>query len=190
MPKSNNKRGTLYVISAPSGGGKGTIIQRLLELRPDLHLSVSATTRVPRVGENDGEAYFFITHDEFRQMIDNDEFLEHAEYVGERYGTPKMPIYEAIDNGRDALLEIEVQGAKQVMGMDTGAVTIFIVPPSLDELERRLRGRGTDSEDKLIKRLERARLELEERHDYDHVVVNDDVARAAEEILGIIDGGG
>ena len=184
---TKNKKGRLIVISAPSGAGKGTVLKRVLEIRPDLHLSVSATTRAPRVGEVDGTAYYFVQREKFKEMISAGEFLEHAEFIGEHYGTLKNPVYELIDNGKVVLLEIEVQGAKQVMTMQPDAVSIFIVPPDLDELERRLRGRGTDDEDKLIKRLERAKVELEERHGYTHVVINDDATRAAEEILTIID---
>ena len=185
----NTEKGKLYVISAPSGTGKGTIIAKMLELRPELKLSVSATTRTPRKGEEHGKNYFFVTREKFEDMIARGEFHEYAEYVGEYYGTPKKPIYEHIENGNDVLLEIETQGAMQVMMMNPNAVSIFIVPPSLEELERRLRGRGTDSEDKLLHRLERARLELDYQNEYAPVVVNDDVTRAAEEILGIIDNG-
>jgi len=185
----NTDKGRLYVISAPSGTGKGTIIAKMLELRPELRLSVSAATRQPREGEMDGVNYFFVTREFFEDMIVRGEFLEYAEYVGEYYGTPKKPIHEHIEAGRDVLLEIETNGAMQVMMMNPDAVSIFIVPPSLEELERRLRGRGTDSEDKLIHRLERAKLELDYQDEYAHVVVNDDITTAAEEILGIIDGG-
>ena len=187
MKNKDRGRGQLVVISSPSGGGKGTIIRRMRELRPELHLSVSSTTRSPRDGETHGVEYYFTPREEFERMMAEEEFLEYAEYVGEYYGTPKKTIHEAIQNGKDILLEIEVQGAKQVMEIQPDAVTIFIVPPSLEELERRLRGRGTDSEEKLIKRLARAELELEERHAYNHVVVNDDVTRAAEEIIAIIE---
>jgi guanylate kinase len=185
----NTDKGRLYVISAPSGTGKGTIIAKMLELRPELKLSVSATTRAPREGEAHGVNYYFVTRAEFEDMIARGEFHEYAEYVGEYYGTPKKPIHEHMGNGKDVLLEIETQGAMQVMMMNPDAVSIFIVPPSLEELERRLRGRGTDSEDKLLHRLERARLELDYQGEYNHVVVNDDVTRAAEEILSIIDAG-
>ena len=183
-----NNKGRLFVVSAPSGAGKGTVIKELLKLKPELYLSVSVTTRAPRTGETDGEAYFFVTREQFEEMISRAQFFEHAEYVGEYYGTPKAPIYEAIERGQDVLLEIEVQGAKQVMTAAPEAVTIFIVPPSMEELERRLRGRGTDSEEKLKKRLAMARRELEEKSDYDHVVVNDvAAAAAAEEILAIME---
>jgi len=183
----NDKIGKLIVISAPSGTGKGTVIGQLLKKRREFVFSVSATTRSPRPGEADGVAYHFLTKDCFREMISNDEFLEYAEYVGNYYGTPIKPIKENIEKGITTILDIEVQGAKQVMAKMPEAITIFIVPPDMTELENRLRGRGTDSEEKLKARLERARLELEEQCHYDHVVVNDTVSRAADEILRIID---
>jgi len=182
----NDRKGCLAVISAPSGTGKGTVINRLLELNPEFVFSVSATTRAPRAGETDGVEYYFITKQRFRDMIDGGEFLEYAEYVGEFYGTPKKPIYDYMEAGRTVLLDIEVQGAKQVMQSQPDAITIFIVPPDMAELENRLRGRGTDSEEKLSARLRIAACELEEQIHYKHVVVNDKVSRAADEILSII----
>jgi len=158
-----------------------------MELRRDLVLSVSATTRSPRKGEEDGVSYYFVTRERFLEMIGREEFLEYAEYVGEFYGTPKKPIYENIGQGKDILLEIEVQGAKQIVEKEPDSISVFIIPPDIAELERRLRGRGTDSAEKLAARLERARLELEEKVHYSYVVVNDDVTRAAEEIISIID---
>jgi len=182
-----NKKGKLVIISAPSGTGKGTVINKLLELRPDFAFSVSATTRKPRSGETEGKSYYFLTHERFSEMIENNEFLEYAQYIGEYYGTPEKPVNEMIDNGITVILDIEVLGAKQIMLKRPDAVTVFITAPDMDELEKRLRGRGTDSEEKLIARLERARLELEEQCHYDHIVINDKVMRAAEEILSIID---
>jgi len=179
-------KGRIVIISAPSGAGKGTVIHRLLELCPELVFSVSATTRSPRVGEKEGVSYYFTTRERFVEMIDRDEFLEYAEYVGEFYGTPKKPIYDCLEGGKNVLLDIEIQGARQVIAKEPEAVTIFIVPPSMRELERRLRGRGTDSEAKLTARLERARIELNEKENYNHIVVNEQVSRAAEEILSII----
>ena len=179
--------GRLIVISAPSGTGKGTVIAKLLDLRPELVMSVSATTRQPRAGEVDGVSYHFLSAELFQGMIDRGEFLEYAEYAGDHYGTPKEPVLRSMDDGRDVLLEIEVKGARQVMALVQRSISIFIVPPDLDELERRLRGRGTDSEDKLRERLNIARAELEHKGEYMHVVVNDEVARAAEEILAILD---
>lgn len=183
----SNKKGRLFIISAPSGTGKSTIINHLLGYRNELVLSVSATTRAPRAGEIDGVSYHFVTREAFDEMIERDEFLEFATYVGEMYGTPKTPIFECINNGKDVLLEIEIQGAKQVRAKDPDAVSIFIVPPDMYELERRLRGRGTDSAAKLAARLERARQELDEKSFYDYTVVNDNIARAAWEIMSIID---
>jgi len=182
-----NDKGELVVISAPSGTGKGTVINKLLELRPEFVFSISATTRNPRPGETDGIEYNFLTKEEFRQMISRDEFLEYAEYVGEFYGTPIKSINEAIELGKTIILDIEVQGAKQVMTKLPNAKTIFIVPPDMKELENRLRGRGTDSEEKLAARLEKACQELNERGLYDHIVINDNVSRAANEIIKIID---
>ena len=182
----NSGKGRLIIISAPSGAGKDTIINRIMKLRPELALSVSATTRAPRIGEAEGVSYYFVTRERFCEMIEKGEFLEYANYVGEFYGTPMNPIKKHIDNGRDVLLEIEVQGARQVMTLAPDAITIFIVPPDMDELERRLRGRGTDSEEKLAARLERAKLELEDKTYYSHVIVNDDVNQAVEAILSII----
>ena len=183
---ARENRGRLIIISAPSGSGKGTVIQRILTLRPDIVFSVSATTRAPRPGEQEGISYRFVTPERFKEMIANDDFLEYAEYVGEFYGTPKMPIYESLEAGKDVLLDIEVNGASQVLAKIPDAETIFIIPPDMEELERRLRGRGTDGEEKLKARLERARQELEERSIYRHTVKNDTVKRAAAEIVSII----
>jgi len=183
----SNSKGRLVVISAPSGTGKGTVINELLKLRPELVFSVSATTRKPRPGETSGVEYHFLSQDQFNKMIENGDFLEYANYVGEFYGTPARPIKENIDTGVTVILDIEVQGAKQVMSKDIDALTIFITAPDMEELENRLRGRGTDTEEKIASRLERARQELEEKIHYDHIVVNDNALRAAEEILSIIE---
>ena len=182
----SSEKGRLIIISAPSGAGKGTVIERLMKLCPQLVLSVSATTRAPRAGEVDGISYDFVTREKFHEMIARDEFLEYAEYVGELYGTPIKQINEHIGNGRDVILEIEVQGAKQVMAVDPNALAVFIIPPDMEDLERRLRRRGSDLEEKLIARLEMARIELEERKHFAHVVLNDYVSRAAKEISLLI----
>jgi guanylate kinase len=182
----NNKKGKLIIVSAPSGGGKGTVLKRLFELNPDIKFSVSATTRKPRPGEIDGVSYFYISHDRFEEMIQNNDFLEHAKYINEYYGTPREFINDCINNGEDVLLEIEVLGAKQVMEQAPDAISIFIIPPDLEELERRLRGRGTDTEEKIISRLKRAEEELNEKEHYTHIVINDEVDRAANEILSLI----
>ena len=182
-----DKKGEIVVLSGPSGTGKGTIVSFLLKTHKDLVFSVSATTRAPRPGEEDGVAYHFISKETFGDMIARDEFLEYAEYVGEFYGTPKKPVYEHVAGGKYVLLDIEVMGARQVMRSEPNALTVFIVPPSIEELERRLRGRGTDSEEKLVARLAKARVELEEKVHYEYIVVNDMVERAAAEIAEIID---
>lgn len=183
----SSANGRLFIISAPSGTGKSTVINYLMRRRKEIVLSVSATTRPPRKDEVDGVSYHFVTRDEFQDMIGREEFYEYAEYVGEFYGTPKVPIFESVNNGKDVILEIEIQGAKQVMAKEPSAVSIFIVPPDMAELERRLRGRGTDSEEKLIARLERAGRELQEKGYYAHVIVNINVRQTAEEIMSIID---
>ena len=185
MSKSN--KGRLIIISSPSGGGKGTIIKQILEKRPDLCYSVSATTRAPREGEINGVSYHFISRDKFVEMIENKEFLEHAMYVDELYGTPKKYIEDIIESGKDVILEIEVQGAKQVFNQMPDALSIFIVPPSMEELERRLRNRGTDSGEKLNARLKIAHREMEEKINYKHTVVNDKLEETVNEILNIID---
>ena len=180
-------KGKLIVISGPSGAGKGTVIKKLLEMRPELKFSVSATTRMKRPNEVEGVHYYFILQEKFENMIENDEFLEWAIYVNNLYGTPREKISDHMRNGSTVILDIEIQGASQVMCKEPDAITIFILPPSEQELERRLRDRGTDSEEKRIARLERAKLEVLEKSKYKHVVVNDSVECAAEEILKIID---
>jgi guanylate kinase len=174
------------VIAGPSGVGKGTVVHRLLELVPDLYVSVSATTRRPRPGERDGVEYHFLGDDEFDRLIAEGELLEWAEIFGHRSGTPAGPIREVRAEGRDAVLEIDVQGAGIVRRMAPDAVLILLVPPSLDELERRLRTRATEDEDKLARRLARATEEMDQRGWFDHVVVNDDLERAASQVAAII----
>lgn len=180
------KKGKLIVVSGPSGAGKSTVIARLMKLRSDLCFSVSATTRQPRPGETDGKDYFFITREEFDHMVEADTLLEHAEYVGNCYGTPRGYVEQKQAEGLNVLLDIEVQGARQVCGKTTEAVTIFVIPPSLKELERRLRGRHTDAEEKICCRMERAHKEYREADFYDYIVINDDPDRAARELDAII----
>ena len=179
-------KGKLIVISGPSGAGKSTVAFKAMEGRDDLCFSTSVTTRQPRPGEVDGREYFFIQAQEFIRMIDNDELLEHAQYVSNFYGTPRKYVEEMLASGKNVLLDIEVQGARQVREKMPEAVMIFFVPPSLEELERRLVGRGTDSPEVIRSRLERARQEYKEADVYDYIIVNDDVDRAAAELSAII----
>ena len=180
------EKGLLIVMSGPSGAGKSTVIAALMKRRSDIRFSVSATTRDPRPGEEDGVNYFFRTREEFERMIAQDAFLEHAEYVGNRYGTPAAPVDECLAGGWNVLLDIEVQGAAQVLQKRPDAVSVFLAPPSLGELERRLRGRGTDTEEKIAGRLETARRECALANNYTYIVVNDDADKAARELDAII----
>lgn len=181
-----NKRGMLIILSGPSGSGKGTIVQQLLNERDDTVLSVSATTRAPRAGEREGVHYYFISRKEFEKLIKNDELLEYAEYNGNYYGTPAKPVKKFLDEGKNVILEIEVQGAEKVMDNQSGFVSIFITTPSLSELERRLRQRGSETDDSIEQRMKIARWELSRAFRYDYVVLNDDVSLAVERIQTII----
>jgi guanylate kinase len=174
------------VIAGPSGAGKSTIVRRLLERKP-FRFSVSATTRAPRPGEVEGVHYRFMDVLEFRRMVDDSEFLEWAEYGSNLYGTPLEPVLETLDRGEDVLLEIEVQGARQVREVYPAALMIFIRAPSLDELARRLRSRGDTSEDQIERRLDIARWELAIAESlFDHVVVNEDIDESTEEVLELV----
>ena len=175
-----NQRGKLIVISGPSGAGKSTVVFKALEGREDVCFSVSATTRKPRPGEIDGKEYFFVDLDKFRDMVANDEFLEHAEYVANSYGTPKAYVEKKLSEGMNVLLDIEVQGALQVHRKMPEAVMVFIIPPSMKELEKRLRSRGTDSERKIEARLIRAKEEYAAADFYDYIIINDDADKAAK----------
>ena len=182
-----NERGKLIVISGPSGAGKSTVVFQAIEGRNDVCFSTSVTTRKPRPGETDGKEYFFVDLDRFREMVENDELLEHAEYVANSYGTPRAYVEKQLESGLNVLLDIEVQGARQVHEKMPEAVMIFVAPPSLKELERRLRGRGTDTERAIEARLIRAQQEFAEADFYDYLIINDDADKAARELNAIID---
>lgn len=186
MNPRNKKTGCLIVISGPSGTGKSTIVNTVLDTCNDLSFSVSATTRQQREGETEGVDYFFVTKERFQQMIDNNELLEHAEYVGNYYGTPRKAVLDKIENGSSILLDIEVQGAEQVKDQFPEAVTMFVIPPSWEELERRLVNRGTDSMEKIQARLKQAKSEIEKIENYDYIIVNDVLETAISEVISII----
>lgn len=181
------KKGTLFVFSGPSGVGKGTLNAKLFaEFGDQMAFSVSATTRAPREGEIDGTHYFFIDKQEFEKRIANNDFLEYAQFAGNCYGTPKSYVMSLLEQGKNVLLEIEVQGAMQVMARMPECVSIFVLPPSFEELERRLRGRGTETEDKIVKRLETAKGELAYADKYRYQVVNGgDLEAAYQELRSI-----
>ncbi len=181
MPK-----GKTFIICGPSGVGKGTVVSRLLEADPTLYFSVSATTRAPRAGEADGVHYHFLTREKFQEWIDAGDFLEHAQFVGNFYGTPRRYVDEAMDQGRDVLLDIEIQGAEQIHQKRPEAVRIYIAPPSWEELERRLTGRGTEDTEKVRSRLARGREEFAAAKDFDYLVINDTVDHAVAEIRAIM----
>ena len=181
------KMGKTFIISGPSGVGKSTVLQKVLQGRDDLYFSISATTRAPRKGEINGVHYHFISVEQFRGMIQEEAFLEYAEYVGNYYGTPLAYVNETLDKGLDVFLEIEVQGALQVKKKVPDAVFIFLTPPDLNELEDRLVGRGTDSEEVIAQRIERAREEIALMSEYDYTIVNDEVSLAAERVKRVVE---
>ena len=181
-----DRPGVLIVMSGFSGAGKGTIVKSLLE-KHDIFLSISCTTRKPREGEVDGKDYYFVTREEFEKMIREGEMIEWAEYAGNYYGTPKKAVNDRLDEGKDVLLEIEVQGGMQVKKLFPEAVLLFVVPPSADELLNRLRTRGTENESQIGLRLEQTVREIEYIKDYDYIVLNDQLDKAVQTVLNIME---
>jgi guanylate kinase len=176
----------VFVITGPSGVGKGTLIKGLMQRLPQLQLSISATTRPPRPGEQDGREYHFLAPEEFERRVQAGDFVEHADYAGRRYGTLRSELRERVAAGIPVVLEIEVQGARQVREAMAEAVQVFIAPPSLEDLRARLVGRGTDGDDEVERRLAVAERELAARAEFAHVVVNDSLEQALNELTGIV----
>ena len=180
-------RGILLIVSGLSGAGKGTICKRIMEKYPEYYeLSVSATDRAPRPGEVHGREYFFLTTEEFEKRIAEDALLEHARYVNHYYGTPRQWVEEQMAQGKNVILEIELQGAFQVREKMPEAVLVFIMPPSMEELERRLRGRGSETEEEIRNRLQRAQEELQYVDQYDYVIVNEDVEKSVDLLHNVV----
>lgn len=182
-----NKPGKLFIVSGLSGVGKGTIIRKYMEMYPDESvLSISATTRAARPGEEEGREYFFKTREEFEEMIEKGQLLEHACFVDNYYGTPKDWVYSQMSQGKNVILEIEQQGALHVKAKEPEAIMIFVMPPSEEELIRRLKNRGSETEEQINKRLEQAKVEKEKIKFYDHVIVNEDIEKSAELLHNIM----
>lgn len=179
------RKGSIFVISGTSGVGKSTVLAEVMKRRKDLIFSVSATTRAPRPGEQEGVSYYFVTQEHFRKMIDEDAFLEYDAHMNNSYGTPKAEVEQKRQKGH-VILDIDPNGAFQVTRTCPEAVLIFIAPPSMEELERRLRGRGDTSEEQIAMRMQRAKWELAQQDKYDYVVVNDDLNTCVEKILNIV----
>lgn len=180
-------KGVLLIVSGPSGAGKGTVCSEYIKRRPETFLSVSATSRSPRPGDKDGETYFFKTRDEFEKLISDDGLLEFAEFCGNYYGTPKAPALRAMEEGRDVILEIEVQGAYKVKEKCPDAVLVFILPPSPEILRERLTGRGTESPEIIEKRIGEANREIMRGANYDYIIVNDKLDLATDKLENIAD---
>ncbi|MBQ6142891.1 MAG: guanylate kinase [Clostridia bacterium] len=181
------KKGCLIVFSGPSGAGKDTILNKIMGEKENLKLSVSHTTRPPREGEINGKSYYFVSRQEFIKMAENGEMLEYATYCGNYYGTSAVKVQDELEKGNDVILEIEVQGAEQVMKKVPEALSIFILPPSLSELKKRLKNRGADSDEVINRRVKEAEKEIALAHNYDYVIINDDIEKSAKKVLKIIE---
>ena len=182
-----NRKGIMFSISGPSGVGKGTIVNAVKEVHPNFGVSISATTRAPRGEEKDGVEYYFKTENEFDQMLADGDIIEYDTFVGKRYGTPAAPLKRMIDSGEDCLLDITILGSLALKDkFEDNAVTIFVLPPSLEVLAQRLKGRGTESEEKIKERLESAKKEVLQAEKFDYIVVNDDLDKAVAEVEAII----
>ncbi len=181
-------KGGIFIVSGPSGSGKDTLLVELFKKCPKIKFSISSITRPMREGEREGEKYNFISREQFENMLENDQLLEHNVYVGNYYGTPKAPVLAASENGDDIIIEVDVNGAKQIREKLPQAVSIFIMPPSFAELKRRLSGRGTETQELINKRMESALSEIERATEYDYIVVNDDIDTAVGDIIKVISG--
>lgn len=179
-------KGGVFIVSGPSGSGKDTLLAELFKKRPEIGFSISSITRDMRVGENQGEKYNFISREAFEKMIENDELLEYNVYVGNYYGTPKAPVINAVESGKDFIIEVDVNGADQIRKKLPEAVSIFIMPPSFEELKRRLSGRGTETEEVISQRMASAMGEIKRAAEYDYIVVNDDIDTAVDHIISVI----
>lgn len=179
-------KGKLLVLSGPSGVGKGTVLGELMKRRTDMCFSVSATTRAPRAGEIDGVSYFFVSKERFEEMIQNDELLEYAQFVSNSYGTPRAYVEQQLERGMNVILDIEVQGARNIVNMIPDAVSVYVIPPSYEELERRLRSRGTETEEQIQGRLQTAIEEAKQADFYRYIIVNDNLENAVNELDAIM----
>lgn len=179
-------KGGVFVVSGPSGSGKDTVLKGLFAENPDILFSISSITRAMRPGEREGEKYNFISREHFEEMIKNDLLLEHNVFVGNYYGTPRIPVEKAVSEGMDIIIEVDVNGAAQIRKKLPEAVTVFIMPPSFEELKRRLVGRGTESEELIEKRLRSALDEIRRAEEYDYIIVNDDAAAASQSLMSVI----
>ncbi len=181
-------KGNVWILSGPSGSGKDTLIVKLLAAHPEIEFSISSITRPMRQGEKEGEKYHFLSREEFERMIEQDELLEYNEFVGNYYGTPRSPVEKAVQNGKDMLIEVDVNGAAQIRKRLPEAKSVFIMPPSLAELKRRLSGRGTEEPEVIQKRLDSAVEEIHRAVEYDYIVINGELSAALDELVAVLSG--